>query len=210
MAKVQFPLLMLVALGCIVTGPASAMTHVVGGSFGWKLPPNKTFYEEWAAPRTFGVGDRLLFPYRMPLYSLIEVGKDDFPTCGQSQVVERFFLGPTTVDLNNTGERFFYDGVGLHCEAGLKLRVNVVNAPGSSGSTTSYYERLFGSEAQAPAPSAAGEVKSVKSSDASSFTGLAMVSALVSFMAFMFIYYGKKYNSRDTVLWMSTKKRPRT
>ena len=34
--------------------------HIVGGAFGWRLPEaNKTFYEDWAKPRVFGVGDTL-------------------------------------------------------------------------------------------------------------------------------------------------------
>ena len=38
---------------------ADAVIHVVGGSCGWEVPPNATFYADWAKPRTFGVGDKL-------------------------------------------------------------------------------------------------------------------------------------------------------
>ena len=40
-------------------GEVSAFTHIVGGSHGWRVPDNLTYYEEWAMPRTFGVGDKL-------------------------------------------------------------------------------------------------------------------------------------------------------
>ena len=37
----------------------NAFTHIVGASHGWRVPDNVTFYDEWAKPRTFGVGDKL-------------------------------------------------------------------------------------------------------------------------------------------------------
>lgn len=60
MIKVHLVLLPLVAaLAMMAAAPAAAMTHVVGGRHGWSVPPNKTFYQEWAKPRTFGLGDKL-------------------------------------------------------------------------------------------------------------------------------------------------------
>lgn len=43
----------------LMMGSVSAFTHVVGGSYGWRVPQNLTYYEDWAKPRTFGVGDIL-------------------------------------------------------------------------------------------------------------------------------------------------------
>lgn len=51
--------LMLAAVACFMTAPAAAFSHIVGGSFGWSTPGNLSFYEDWAKPRTFGVGDKL-------------------------------------------------------------------------------------------------------------------------------------------------------
>ena len=60
MTKMKITLFMLAAIaGCLMMGSVSAMTHIVGGGHGWRLPDNQTFFEEWAKPRTFGVGDRL-------------------------------------------------------------------------------------------------------------------------------------------------------
>ncbi|ERN01767.1 hypothetical protein AMTR_s00097p00156790 [Amborella trichopoda] len=39
--------------------PAAALTHIVGGSFGWKIPPNNTFYDQWAKTHTFNLNDKL-------------------------------------------------------------------------------------------------------------------------------------------------------
>lgn len=60
MTKMKITLFMLAAIaGCVMMSSVSAMTHIVGGGHGWRLPDNQTFFEEWAKPRTFGVGDRL-------------------------------------------------------------------------------------------------------------------------------------------------------
>ena len=60
MTKMHITLFMLAAIaGCFMMGSVSAMTHIVGGSHGWSLPDNQTFFADWAKPRTFGVGDKL-------------------------------------------------------------------------------------------------------------------------------------------------------
>ncbi|GAB2232577.1 hypothetical protein Droror1_Dr00011619 [Drosera rotundifolia] len=52
-------LLLFLGLACMLSKSASAFIHVVGGSDGWEIPSNATFYQEWAKPRTFGVVDKL-------------------------------------------------------------------------------------------------------------------------------------------------------
>jgi len=59
MEKMHLALFILAAIACFLMGSASAMTHIVGGSHGWRVPENETFFEEWAKPRTFGLGDSL-------------------------------------------------------------------------------------------------------------------------------------------------------
>lgn len=52
-------LLLLGSALAMMMGSVDAMTHVVGGSYGWQVPVESYFFEEWAKPRTFGVGDKL-------------------------------------------------------------------------------------------------------------------------------------------------------
>lgn len=60
MANLKLSLFILAAtMGCFMMASVNAMTHIVGGSHGWRVPDNKTYFEDWAKPRTFGVGDRL-------------------------------------------------------------------------------------------------------------------------------------------------------
>ena len=40
-------------------GEVGGMNHIIGKSLGWTIPQNASFYQDWAAPRTFAVGDKL-------------------------------------------------------------------------------------------------------------------------------------------------------
>ena len=61
MVKMQCKIVVVLAalLGCFMVGSVSGFTHIVGGRYGWRVPLNLTFFDEWAKPRTFGVGDKL-------------------------------------------------------------------------------------------------------------------------------------------------------
>ncbi|WOK91391.1 hypothetical protein Cni_G00082 [Canna indica] len=115
---------------CIVSRQAQAHLgiHIVGGSYGWKIPPNRTFYGEWAKNKTFIVGDKLVFLYTTGMENVIEGStEEDFKYCNQNDVVDINYAGPTTVELTKPGPHYFYCGVGLHCEDGEKLYINVEN-----------------------------------------------------------------------------------
>ena len=57
MAKNSHVLLVLFLYAAV--GDVVGMNHIVGKSFGWTIPQNASFYQDWAAPRTFYVGDKL-------------------------------------------------------------------------------------------------------------------------------------------------------
>ena len=59
MATRRSALLVVALMSCVLIQSADALIHVVGGGCGWEVPPNSTFYADWAKPRTFGVGDKL-------------------------------------------------------------------------------------------------------------------------------------------------------
>ncbi|CAK9324811.1 unnamed protein product [Citrullus colocynthis] len=119
----------------MMMGPfVDAFTHIVGGSHGWRVPENTTFFDQWAKPRTFGVGDRLVFPYRSGANNLVAVKKADYDTCGEEEVIHMYFLGPTILNLTEAGDYYYFDGIGKHCEAGQKLHIQVGSKEGTSGS----------------------------------------------------------------------------
>ncbi|XP_023518646.1 umecyanin-like [Cucurbita pepo subsp. pepo] len=129
--------LMIGIFSCLLFMPSmDAFTHIVGGNHGWRVPDNVTFFDEWAKPRTFGVGDKLVFPYRPGANNLLAVKKADYETCGQGEedVINMYYLGPTILNITQPGDYYYYDGIGKHCEAGQKLHIQVGSKEGTSGS----------------------------------------------------------------------------
>ncbi|KMT11980.1 hypothetical protein BVRB_5g099420 [Beta vulgaris subsp. vulgaris] len=140
MAVIRIALPLVVVMCCVLLQSTSALIHVVGGTAGWGVPPNATFYTDWAKPRTFGAGDKLVFPYRVGAHNVLQVNKPDFDKCGHDNVVNMFYKGPTVFQLNATGDYYFYSGIGTHCELGQKLHVHVVPGRGYSGRGTRFLE----------------------------------------------------------------------
>ncbi|XP_042480095.1 mavicyanin-like [Macadamia integrifolia] len=137
MAKLQLSLLLLMAMGCVIMAPMNAMiTHNVGGSFGWSIPKDPNFYQDWANPRTFGVGDKLVFTYVPMVHNVLEVIEKDFTTCNpQEKPIHIHTSGVTIVELTNSGNYYFFCAYGKHCELGQKLNITVGYKPGSTGGT---------------------------------------------------------------------------
>lgn len=50
-------LMVMVGLVPMLMKGATAADYVVGDSLGWTLPPNTSFYSDWAASKTFQLGD---------------------------------------------------------------------------------------------------------------------------------------------------------
>ncbi|RWW05061.1 hypothetical protein GW17_00031686 [Ensete ventricosum] len=53
--------------------------------------------------------------------------EEEFAYCKQTNVEDVQFVGPTILELTKAGVHYFYCSVGLHCEGGQKLRVNVTD-----------------------------------------------------------------------------------
>ncbi|KAB1202805.1 Umecyanin [Morella rubra] len=176
MAKVHLLLFMAAAIGCFMMGSVSAMTHIVGGGHGWRVPDNATFFKEWAKPRTFGVGDRLVFPYRPGSNNVVVVNKEDFEVCGQKNVINMYYNGPTILNLTATGNYYYYCGIGKHCEVGQKLHIKVVKGEGSSG--TPFVLNVLHTLDTSTAPAPAFTIPS----SATNIQNFGMVSGLVAFL----------------------------
>ncbi|XP_022931314.1 stellacyanin-like [Cucurbita moschata] len=125
--------MMIMTIMMMMGSSVNAFTHIVGASHGWRVPDNVTFYDEWAKPRTFGVGDKLVFPYRPGANNIVAVKKADYEVCGEENVINMYYLGPTILNLTEAGDYYYFDGIGKHCEAGQKLHVQVGLKEGTSG-----------------------------------------------------------------------------
>ncbi|KAK1320303.1 Lamin-like protein [Acorus calamus] len=99
-------------MGCAMKASVASMDHIVGASTGWKIPPNLTFYQEWAQRRNFVVGDKLVFLYTTGVHNVLEVNKEDFDKCGDKKVIDMFYKGPTILPLTTPGNHYYYSGVG--------------------------------------------------------------------------------------------------
>ncbi|KAJ0989308.1 hypothetical protein J5N97_007664 [Dioscorea zingiberensis] len=125
MAGVRALLFIVSAMACLLSVSMAGTDHIVGGDFGWQIPPTTSYYQDWAKDRTFTVGDTITFPHTTSMHSVVEVTKGDYDACTQTEVLGMYYLGPTVLDLTEPGMHYYFCGVGMHCEAGQKLSIDV-------------------------------------------------------------------------------------
>jgi hypothetical protein len=71
-----------------------------------------------------------VFLYRSGVHNIVEVPtRELFDACSMRNITSRYQSGPTIIELTDPGERFYFCGVGEHCEAGQKLAINVLLVP---------------------------------------------------------------------------------
>lgn len=70
------------------------------------------------------------------MYTVVEVSKEDFDNCTQRDIKARYFAPPTVIELLEPGPHYYYCGVGLHCEAGQKLSIDVAATPAADGASS--------------------------------------------------------------------------
>ncbi|XP_037471057.1 umecyanin-like [Triticum dicoccoides] len=125
-SKAHLSFLLLALLAASLAGPSAGIFHIVGAGKGWRIAPNQTYYADWARTRDIHVGDKLMFLYRSGVYDIVQVPtKELFDACSMDNVTMRYQLGPTIIKLDTPGPRYYFCGVGEHCEGGQKVAVNV-------------------------------------------------------------------------------------
>ncbi|XP_004287290.1 PREDICTED: umecyanin-like [Fragaria vesca subsp. vesca] len=91
---------------------ATAVEYVVGDSLGWTLPPNTSLYSDWAASKTFQLGDRVFFNWTGN-HNVALPTKEQYDNCSDLQSN----LGsPVSVELT-AGSNYYFCTVGDHCKA---------------------------------------------------------------------------------------------
>ncbi|XP_068655850.1 early nodulin-like protein 14 [Aristolochia californica] len=118
-------LILISLMGFLFVTLTQATEHIVGGKNGWSFPPTKDYYQQWSQQRKFRVGDKLVFDYTPSSDNVIEVGEKEFEQCTQDDVIDMQYDGHTVVKLDEAGKRYFYCGIALHCESGMKFSVTV-------------------------------------------------------------------------------------
>ncbi|KAG0519291.1 hypothetical protein BDA96_09G251700 [Sorghum bicolor] len=123
-------LLFSAVMASLVSGSTAGIYHIVGAGKGWRMPPNRTYYADWASARQISVGDKLMFLYRSGAHNIVEVPtRELFDVCSMHNITNRYQNGPTIIELTEPGQRFYFCGVGEHCEVGQKLAINVLLVP---------------------------------------------------------------------------------
>ncbi|KAM7273465.1 hypothetical protein ACFE04_028129 [Oxalis oulophora] len=108
-----------------------ATVYFVGGPNGW-TPMFDTNgltldYTEWQSPRTFQVGDTLVFHYRPNEDNLIQVTHQDFERCNLDSPINLYISGYTKIILDKVGHYYFL--CGYHCSQEQKLEIIVNPSP---------------------------------------------------------------------------------
>uniref|UniRef100_N1R219 Cucumber peeling cupredoxin n=1 Tax=Aegilops tauschii TaxID=37682 RepID=N1R219_AEGTA len=120
-SKAHLSFLLLAVVAASLAGPSAGIFHIVGAGKGWRIAPNQTYYADWARTRDIHVGDKLMFLYRSGVYDIVQVPtKELFDACSMDNVTMRYQLGPTIIKLDTPGPRYYFCGVGEHCEGGQK------------------------------------------------------------------------------------------
>ncbi|KAK4735655.1 hypothetical protein R3W88_009916 [Solanum pinnatisectum] len=145
-------------------------------------------YTNWAAGKTFSVGDTLVFNFTTGRHDVQQVEKTSFDGCNsQNAIGNAIMTGPANMTLNSTGEHYYICTFGMHCLNGQKLAITVsssnatpgANPPNPSNPTTPVVRQP---EACAPTPSAAGPSNSVPGGRAPPPTPSSSTTVLASFV----------------------------
>ncbi|XP_028100879.1 cucumber peeling cupredoxin-like isoform X2 [Camellia sinensis] len=128
-AKLSFTKLVVLALAAAVLVEFSAAAaYIVGDTMGWVNPSSDaTVYSKWASQHTFATGDILVFNYATGQHNVARVSKNAYDTCNPTSPMSIDTNGPTNINLNTTGEYYFFCTVGTHCTQGQKLAINVTS-----------------------------------------------------------------------------------
>ncbi|XP_047050793.1 mavicyanin-like [Lolium rigidum] len=146
--------LLVIALTLAVLGTALGASYTVGAPRGsWDTQTN---YVQWTSNLKFRAGDQMLFRYSRAAHNVVEVSKADYDACSASSPIASFQTGNDIVPLTAAGSRYFICGVPGHCDAGMKVRIDIEEA--TPGGALSPVSPRAGSAAPAVAPMPSVEI----------------------------------------------------
>ncbi|XP_050271975.1 umecyanin-like [Quercus robur] len=132
----------IVVVMALPKGATAAQTYLVGDSFGWKVPPNSSYYTIWASKRIFYVGDKLTFNWTGSHTVGISHIQAEYDNCTRDPGEVLNSLGPgVIVPLGTSGSFYFYCTVDDHCGSGQKSAINALtngSEPPSPSSASSF------------------------------------------------------------------------
>ncbi|KAI9117369.1 hypothetical protein K1719_011535 [Acacia pycnantha] len=122
-------LLMVVVVCLSFAASSEARRYIVGGNFGWGIPPNQTFYSDWASDKTFLVGDQLVFKWT-GIQIVADVRKEDYNNCTTpNTIVSTAARSPNKAVFIFTlvipGPHYYISTIDDNCEKGQKFSIDV-------------------------------------------------------------------------------------
>ncbi|CAN4092989.1 unnamed protein product [Withania somnifera] len=112
------------------------VVYQVGDSAGWTTIGNVD-YKQWAANRTFLVGDVIVFQYHPQFHNVMQVIHAEYQSCNASAPISTHTTGNDSITITTHGHHFFLCGVPGHCQAGQKVDINVLRASSSASTLPS-------------------------------------------------------------------------
>ncbi|GAB2295164.1 hypothetical protein Dimus_029338 [Dionaea muscipula] len=123
------------AVVALLTPPSTeASVYKVGDSVGWTTIGNFD-YRQWAATKTFHVGDIILFEYHPQFHNVMQVSHHAYRTCNASSPIATYTTGNDSITITKHGHHFFLCGVPGHCQSGQNVDINVPRVSSSIAPT---------------------------------------------------------------------------
>ncbi|XP_071716267.1 mavicyanin-like [Rutidosis leptorrhynchoides] len=114
---------------------ASGAVHTVGDSAGWTTIGNVD-YKNWAATKTFKLGDTIVFTYNKQFHNVMQVTHADYRSCNISAPIATHSTGNDSIIIKTYGHHFYLCAVPGHCQAGQKVDINVQRLVSSTSAPT--------------------------------------------------------------------------
>ncbi|KAM7462767.1 hypothetical protein LguiA_030888 [Lonicera macranthoides] len=99
--------------------------YKVGDSAGWTTVGNID-YKQWAATKSFQLGDIIIFEYNSQFHNVMQVTHPEYRSCNTSAPIATHTTGNDTITIANHGHHYFLCGVPGHCQSGQKVDINVL------------------------------------------------------------------------------------
>uniref|UniRef100_A0A5B7B873 Phytocyanin domain-containing protein n=1 Tax=Davidia involucrata TaxID=16924 RepID=A0A5B7B873_DAVIN len=131
-----------------------AAVYKVGDSTGWTTIGNFD-YQQWAANKSFKVGDIILFEYHPQFHNVMQVTHPEYQSCNATATpIATHTTGNDSIPITTRGHHYFICGVPGHCQSGQKVDINVPRLS-SMAPTPAVSPSPSTPTAAAPSPSAA-------------------------------------------------------
>ncbi|KAJ8442754.1 hypothetical protein Cgig2_011024 [Carnegiea gigantea] len=147
---------------------AHAAVYKVGDAAGWTTIGNVD-YKQWAATKTFHVGDVIVFNYAPQFHNVMQVTHQDYKACNASSPIVTHTSGNDSITITKHGHHFFLCGVPGHCQSGQKVDINVRRTATTTASAMAP-SPSHESVASTPAKAAASAMAPGPSSDAPAYS----------------------------------------